>query len=369
MTARRRSVRGAACGVALALLGCATATDDLSGLAERPVVPASVLVTGGAFVDAPGVAARPSDGAEPLARTFARTGGPAEAVPLSDVLAALVRGRVFARIERDTAATDTDRERLAGLRGNLSLQSPDVGRLLERARGAGHDYVLIVQRLQDGPVEGYGINDRWPLTVSLWLLVGLGLVIPDHTFESRASLQASLFEVYTGREVHRALSSGGPVELALVNRTGLWGLVQSILIPPFWVDSDDELVADEMRARLARRLPAALARQLKSEACRQDLADRARASFVVDRAADGLRVVVRSLDGLSLCALRADGRAMTGAVAERFARELLASERHRGDEFVYEAVLLGPPPGRYVQILVQSVVGDAASATIDAAER
>src|SRR5690606_29283381 len=172
----------------------------------------------------------------------------AEPVPLEQVVVALRAGRVFTRAAADVAADRDARAQLAQLRGTLPLDDPAARALLARARDEGHDYVVLVQRVLDGPVEEYGINDRWPLTVSLWLLVGLGMFIPDHTFESRATLQASVYEVQTGRAVHRTVGAAGPAELALVSRGNLWSLLQSIVIPPFWVADHDPSVLDEMRA-------------------------------------------------------------------------------------------------------------------------
>lgn len=340
------------------LAGCATSSViDVSGIAEQDPLPYSVLVTGGAFVEAAGTAG----GARGrLGGTFAGA-EEREPLPLSGLAEALRSGRVFTRIVLDEDHPAALRARLAASRGGLPLEDPEVRGLLAAAREAGHDFLVVVQRLVDGPVEEYGVNDRWPLTVSLWLLVGLGVFIPDHTFESRATLQAAVFEVHTGRLVHRTVGGAGPVELALVGRGDAWSLVQSIVIPPFWVASDESALIAEMRRVTENRLLGSLARQLKSAACRQDLAEGSRATIdVVDRA-----VRVRSADALGAAALRVDGRVPPAAATEVFVRELLQSETRGSDGSLrYAAPLPDGLAGRYLQVLVRTVAGDVASVTL-----
>ncbi len=352
----------------LALLGgaaCTSPRSDLSSLAERPAVPASVLLTGGAFLDPPSV--QGMEPGDPLARTFGELSSEAEAMSLEEVASAMVEARVFVRLEVDSSdASGSHRRSLAGRRGNLPLQESEIAELLVRAREGGHDYVLILHRLQDGPVEEFGINDRWPLTLTTWLLVGLGFLVPDHTFGSGATLRCALFEVYTGREVHRSVGSPGTVDLSLLDRTDGWGLLSSILIPPFWVGNDEVRVAEEVRVAARRRLVTALARDLKSEGCRQDLGERSPASFAIRPLEAGrVAIEIRARSGIRLVAVRADGRPIEDATQRLFESQLLASERMEAGSFVYEGELPREVGGRLLQFLAQSVSGDAASATFD----
>jgi hypothetical protein len=368
-------LRGPALALALWTAGCAsTAATDVAGIADQEPLPYSVLLTGGAFVEDP---AGGGELAGPTTETF---GGPApgtagglhEPLALPQLVRALQSGRVFARTVLDTGRDPVGRARLAAHRADLPLDDPEVRAVLAEARAAGHDFIVVVRRLVDGPIEDYGINDRWPLTVSLWFLVGLGMFIPDHTFESRATLQAAVFEVQTGRLVHRAVGAAGPIELSLVSRGDAFGLAQSILVPPFWVASDAASLADEVRLVTAQRLVSALARQLKSAACRQDLLERSRASIRLaePRGGGGRGVRVRSAERLGAAALRIDGEALSDAEVERFTSRLLRSERPTPDGgFEYGADLPRPGTGRYVQVLVRTVAGEVASVTFDLEEQ
>lgn len=354
--------------LALAWLGgaaCTSPRSDLASLAERPAVPASVLLTGGAFLEAVGDPGAAPSG--PLATTFGGMSVEVEAMSLDEVASAMVDARVFVRLEVDRGgAAAAQRRELAERRGNLPLQEPEIADLLVRAREGGHDYVLILHRLQDGPVEEFGINDRWPLTLTTWFLVGLGFLVPDHTFGSGATLRCALFEVYTGREVHRSVGSPGTIDLSLLDRTDGWGLLTSILVPPFWVGNDETRVAEEVRDAARRRLVTALARELKSAGCRQDLDDRSPASFAIRPVEEGrLAVEIRARAGIRLVAVRADGQPIQEAAQRAFEAELLASERVEAGTFVYDGELPREVGGRLLQFLAQSVNGAAASATFD----
>ena len=357
-----------ATGFIALVAGCtSTAPPDLASIADQEPLPYSVLVTGGGFVQGP--AGQSAADANTLARTFA--GGPgAEPVPLDEVVAALRAGRVFTRAAADLEVDAASRAQLAELRGALPLDEAVVRALLGRARDAGHDYLVLVQRVLDGPVEEYGINDRWPLTVSLWLLVGLGVFIPDHTFESRATLQASVYEVQTGRAVHRTVGGAGPTELALVSRGNLWSLVQSIIIPPFWVADHDPSVLAEMRSTTRSRLVAAIARQLKSASCRRDLEESALVIVRVIARGEGMTVEMRSEQSIGSVALRVDAVPVEGPGFASFQRELLASEARAADgRLRYAALLPRLPAGRYLQVLARTVGGQVASTTVDRRSR
>ncbi|MDA0373290.1 MAG: hypothetical protein O2865_05865, partial [Planctomycetota bacterium] len=261
------------------LLGASCAgfpANDVVGIADQAPLPYSVFVTGGSFLEVESLAAE-----RPVPRTFPADGG-VELIRLAEIGDAMTAGRVFVRTVVDTDRAADARSRVAGQRADLPLdKDADFSALLEEARAAGHDFLVVVQRLADGPIEDYGVNDRWPLTASLWVLVGLGIFIPDHTFESRATLQAGVYEVQTGRLVHRAVGAAGPVDLSLVDRGSAIGFLQSIIIPPFWVATDDDRLVERVGRSTVQRLVSGLARQLKSPACRQDLAEGARARIEV----------------------------------------------------------------------------------------
>lgn len=350
--------------VTLAWLVCAGCAgfpaNDVVGIADQAPLPYSVFVTGGSFLEVDSGAAE-----QVVPRTFVADSGD-ELIPLGQIGDALTAGRVFVRTVVDASRASAARARVAGQRADLPLDADAVfPDLLQQAREAGHDFVVVVQRVADGPIEDYGINDRWPLTASLWVLVGLGIFIPDHTFESRATLQAGVYEVQTGRLVHRAVGAAGPVDLSLVDRGSALGFLQSIVVPPFWVRTDEERLVDRVGRSTVLRLVSGLARQLKSPACRQDLAEgvRARIELLPER-----RVRVRSMEPLGAAALRVDGVATDSRLG--FAAELLGSEVEDGEGgFVYSAAVDGVRDGRFLQVLVRTVSAEVASVTFDREER
>lgn len=333
----------------VALAACATPRDDLAGLAEQPPLDLAVLVTGGAFL------ATDADAVGTFAST--RTGAGADAIPVEQVLDVLRRGRVFQRVELDADAGQ--RRRLCT---QLRERTSDADTLayLQRARAAGFDLLLVVEELQDGPIDRQGTNGRWPVTFATWVLLGVGAFIPDRTFESRASLRVTLRELQSGNVLADSLPVAGPIDLALTERTDWLGLLESIVVPPFWVGDDPEAVADSVRATTQRRLLLSLARDLKA-GVRQRLRERAAASLQLLPGEPSPRVVVESPEGITVARLRGEG--IDPAAADAFARQLLASMVRDGARYRCEAVLPPLPAGAAVQVLVGTVRGGVASAT------
>lgn len=349
--------------VAAVSVGCAgVSSADSANLAEQPPLPYSVLVTGAGVVEAPPEVAESRSG---YARTFAPLDDQV-VVPVADLARALRDTRVFARVEIDAVGDERLGWRLRDVREGLPLDDPEVAALLERARQRGHDYVLLLQRLLDGPIEDWGINDRWPLTAATWLLVGLGILVQDHTFESRASLEATLFDVEEGRIVHRSIGSGAVAELALLGRGNVWSVVQSVIVPPFWVGSHEEKVLASVRAITVPRLVSSLARELKGAVSRRDIAERARVEIEIELREGAALVRTRCDEGIGSVAARVDGVALVGPEVEGFVRSLLGGERELdGQTLVAEAELPLPPAGRFLQLLVRTVSGGVASTTVE----
>lgn len=330
---------------------CATPGEDVRSLADAPPLDCSVLVTGGAFL-----AGDAADGA------FAAPSPAREVIAIDAIAAALAGGAVFQRLEVDT---DAARRALVAERLRAGVVDDEVVACLQSARLAGHDYLLVVEGLQDAPIESQGTNGRWPVTFATWILLGVGALIPDRTFESRATLRVSLRDLQTGRPLHDPLLVAGPIDLSLVERTDVLGLVTSIVVPPFFVGDDPDAVRGAVRDTVARRLLSSLSRDLKSAALRQRLRERAPADVTVATGAAGSRVVVRAATALGGARLVGDG--VTAAAAAAFAQELLASGRADGAGFRYEADL--PEARGRVQVLVATVGGDVASATFAAGGR
>lgn len=339
------------------LASCVSSGDELRSLAEAAPLDCSVLVTGGAFLAAQvpdGTFAPPA--AEPGPAVGSARAGAPEAIPIGSFAEVLERGRVFQRVRIDGDAAS--RERMSRIAQGRALES--LPEFLARARADGHDYLLVVEELQDGAIDGLGTNGRWPVTFATWFLLGVGALIPDRTFESRAALRVTLRELQMGRVLHDRYLDAVPIELALVERTDFWGLLLSIVVPPFWVGDDREAVRAAVRESTERRLLLSLARELKSESLRQRLRELVPADLALVAAADGHRVRVRALEALSVARLRAD---VEPAAAEAFAQALLASVQRDGNRYVYEALLPAATTGRAAQILVGTLRGGVASAT------
>ena len=334
----------------LLAVACATPRDDLAGLADQPPLDLAVMVTGGAFLTASAEDAGTFGGA-------ADGAGRAEAIPIEDVLDVLRRGRVFQRVE-----LDLDAERRQRTRSQLRDRSSDAGTLafLQEARAAGFDLLLVVEELQDGPIDRQGTNGRWPVTFATWVLLGVGMFIPDRTFESRASLRVTLRELQGGSVLADPLLVAGPIDLALTERTDWLGLVESILVPPFWVGDDGAVMTDSVRATTQRRLLLSLARDLKA-GLRQRLRERAAASLVLLPDERSGRVVVESLEAITVARVR--GEQVAPGDAEFFAQRLLGSMVRDGARYRYEAALPRVGAGAILQVLVGTVGGDVASAT------
>ncbi len=349
------------------LAGCVSPAGELRGLADLPPLDCAALVTGGAFLTA---AATPA-GTFPDARTEAGAvpvpagSVPDEPIPIAAVLDVLQRGGVFQRV-----AVDPDPDHRRSVRRQLQPGggNPDTLRFLQQARDDGFDVLLVVEELEDGPIDCQGTNSRWPVTFAAWILLGFGALIPDHTFESRATLKVTVRELPTGRILHHLLLVAGPIELALVERSDLLGILSSILVPPFWVGDDHAAVGAAVRDITQRRLLLSLARDLKSESVRQPVRANAAASIVLVDTGKGPTVTVESLESLSVARLRCEGPLPT-ATRATFEQALLASMTRDGERYRY-AALLPPLVGKvHVQVLVGTIRGGVASATFAPGER
>jgi hypothetical protein len=348
------------CSVAVVLLcigACQSPSSELRGLAARPPLDYAVLVTGGAWLqptEANGAGTFATDGS---ADGAAELPSDTEPIAVAEVIGALQEGAVFRRIVGDEDAHRARvRELLASRRAEPALLD-----FLQEARDRGFDMLLVVEGLQDNAIDAQGVNGRWPVTMLTWLLLGIGVFIPDHTFESGVTLRVTLRDLETGGVLADTISSAGPIDLSLMERGSALGLVSSILVPPFWVPDDEGRVTRAVRDYTQRRLLLSLARELKSEPFRQRLRAVAVAALSLPR--EGV-VAVDSREALSAVRIRAHTGVSDEAAAE-FEQRLVASMRRQGDRYLYESALPdGIDPSRMrVQVLVATVAGSVASAT------
>ncbi len=361
MKARHRKT-AVALLLALGLGGCQSPVSELSGLADAPPLDCAVLVTGGAYLvsdrNQAGTFAKPA-APDPAPGEPVVAVAPDEPIPMAAILEVLAQGRVFRRAETDPdpAHRRAVRDALLGGPGDPALQA-----FLQEARDRGFDLLLVVEELQDGPIEALGINGRWPVTFLTWILLGVGIMIPDHNFESRATLRVTVRDLQTGRVLHDPLLVGGPIELSLTERGNVWGLIESILVPPFWVGDDAASVSDAVRDVVQRRLLLSLARDLKSESVRQRLRERSAASLTLVETGPSPELVVESAESLSVVRLRAAER-LDAEAASAFEHALLGSMQRDGERFRYRAPLPTAALGAPLQVLVGTIRGDVASAT------
>jgi hypothetical protein len=350
-------------GWLLGLCACASAPTDIASLAEQDPLPYSVLVTGGAFVRSDAVAGTNGHG-DVLARTFGTAADDGEGISLETLTKTLDAARVF--VAQTTHAADASlRRKLAAHEDPEAIQDPALQAVLEQARRDGHDFLLVVSRIQDGDVRPRGINDRWPFTLGTWLLA-LGAFIPDRTYESTARLHASLRDVRSGRLVFGpTVSEPGPVDLNMFDRCSFGGFVQSILVPPFWTSVSSEKVVKEVRAVSVQRLRVALARKMKSADARDRLANFGPARITVTGSRNAARVAIDSSEALSFARMRVDLKTLRGPKVASFEERLLVSEQRQDGRFRYKAELAEPLQGRRLQVLVQTVTGSSASVTVD----
>ena len=356
---RNGTRRAAAVWLLTLAAGCATTGGELPLLAGQPPLDFAVLVTGGAYL----TPTRAGNGTfarapEDTSDTGAVVGG-GEPIAIADVVDVLTRIDAFQRIGLDPDPAERRQRRDALL---AAAPGPDLLPFLQAARADGYDLLLVVEELQDGPIEQQGTNSRWPVTFTTWILLGVGMLIPDRTFESRAALRVTLRDLQTGLVLADPLLTAGPIDLALTERGDVWGILTSILVPPFWVGDDDESVRDAVRETTRRRLLLSLAQGLKSEAVRQRLRERSAAAVSLVDTEAGRKIMVDSLESLAAARLRVDPP-LDAATAERFEQALLASVAIDNARYHYEAELPPELTGRRVQVLVSTLRGGVASGT------
>jgi hypothetical protein len=350
--ARRRARRSLLLAQLLAPLlvlpACQSAGAELSGLAAQPPLDYAVLVTGGAFLT----------GGDPGSDTFVVGRREGEPVTLAELLEVLRLGAVFQRIGVDR--DDAHRHAIVPQLTRGAGGEPELLDFLQRARDDGYDLLLVVEQLQNGGIDEQGINGRWPITLATWFMLGVGMFIPDHTYESRAQLLVTVRDLQTGRVVLDPRLTAGPVDLSLVERGSFLGIVLSIIVPPFWVHDDRDSVRAGVGTTTVRRLLLQLARELKSTPTRQILRERTGAGISIAER----RLRVDAAESLTTVRLRPAAGPLPAAAAQRFEQDLLASLKVHDGRFTYEAPLPPELAAGALQVLVGTLTGGVASATL-----
>ncbi|MEE2888433.1 MAG: hypothetical protein VX951_13465 [Planctomycetota bacterium] len=348
--------------LSLPLASCTfTDVEGLQSLREKPALPYSVLITGGGFVQVP----VSPDAAGLMSRTFKTSDSRLEAFDLEQLRRTLDSGNVFVANKADSGPV-ADRLKVSGgpFLNDEALQS-----VLARARAGGHDFLLVVERIQDGPVELREINDRWPFTLAAWLF-GMGALIPDHTYESEARLQVSLRDAYSGRRVsaQQIIIEPGPIDLNMFERCGLLGFVQSVLWPPFFTSTDPDSIVESMELESASRMLISLVRRLKSAEVREQLYRSGTIMISARAVGGGWQISVDTQEPISAVALRFDGRELQSDATRGFEQALLSSGKEDGDQWEYRAVYSGKHGKGVLQFAVQTEAAKVRSMTIKVGE-
>jgi len=342
----------------LVLGSCASGPPlDFELLRSEPPLPFALGLTGGTFLP---VGQRGVEDSGPEGRTLAARTWPegvVEPLPLSRILGILRRGRA-ASVLLDLGVDDRTRERAA-----LGLGGDPRGRLMEIARKRKCDLVLLIEGARDAPVQSRGVNGQWPIAALGWVLIGLGGFVPDHDFEARVRLAASLLDVHTGRELDRIFVEATPFSLSLFQRASLLGILGSVLIPPPLIGDEVSRVVAHARARGEQELLLRLLARLKLPETREAI--QRGQSFRISLARIGpgrLRLDIecrQELAGLSFD-LNGDPWSPPSAWEEAF----LLDPKPMDETLLYSRELPRIREGSILRVLARTVAGEVSSTTL-----
>lgn len=367
--------------VSLGLLASCSAggsVQDIDYLAQFPPIPYTIALGGGAFLPADQrVTPKPKkaeagtesgkDGDETQdervlsPKTFAE--GVAEPITFESIRKTLIQGRVASALHVLSAQTIEDREALA----RESKLGADLGVARKEAEEEGADLILVVEGLVEAPILVQGVTNTWPVAGAVWLLVGLGGLIPDTRFESRARLNASLRDVYTGRRVLTLAVTSDPMDLSLFQRAGFWKIVSHIIIPPPLVGSDQEVVAPVVREEVVRQLLLKLVARLKSEETREQLVRSLDFRLeLVEQRGRKVQLTVQSPQEVKFLEIWINGKQVDDPSVQDFRTRFYGSRQPvpRLDLHRYQAELRDLPKGAVVRVLVLTLSGQRVSSTL-----
>jgi hypothetical protein len=371
---KRRALRLAVASLSAWLAACTSSLNiDEARIAEAPPLPYRIAVLGGAFVPPPArdLPDAVSEAAAEAGTVSARTYEPGVVEPIAfeTVLDELRRGRLATQVWGPSLAAST-REAIAF--GNAQAPFEEARR---QALSGGADLLLVLEGVREGPIDFLGVTGQWPVSSVAWLLVGLGIFIPDHRYEARIKLVASLRDAHTGRTLlPNIVLAPGSLDIAVVTRQTFLGLLPSLLIPPPLMASDDATVRAVVREESDRRLLLRLLSRLKDPETVESLEASLPMRLRLTRQGDGrLQVAVltaQEIGGAEVELRQPSGASgsLPAAVLDAFRAALLADRRVEGDRLSYTAELAGLPDAGQVRVLIQSIAGQVVSATIGLGE-
>jgi len=353
------------CALTLVLvLAGACASADIpseSALAALPPLPYRISINGGAFLpesDRKMPAEPPVTGHRLIAaKTYPE--GVAEPIELERIISVLRRTRLATAVVVPAGVSAADREKLA-----LNPTGDGFETARRQAEAAGADLMLVIEGMRDAPVVEHGRTDQWPISTAAWLIIGLGMFVPDHRYESTAELVASVWDVHSGARLRRIPISPKTVDLALVDRSDFWGIVLSIIVPPTLLWNDDDNVVHEVRAVTDRSLLLGLVERLKSREVMQDLS---KGLHLTARPDGGVLVRVETQQELRSVEVEIDGARWSGT--DKFAASLLATQRKQPSNRNEYRWVIPPVDGRELRVIVETLAGQVISSTVGLKEQ
>ncbi|HHI80312.1 MAG TPA: hypothetical protein ENK02_10060 [Planctomycetes bacterium] len=332
---------------------------SLEELAAEPPLPYRLGIDGGGFL-LRGGAGRVEPGGRILASTLFDGKKGSEVIPFERLLDNFRRGRLASSLvvlaEGDPAA----RAKVARTRG----PGADLEALRARARKRGCDLLLVIEGVEDAPVLNHGVNGQWPIASLGWLLIGLGMFVPDHDFEVPVRFKASLRDVYSGKVLQSIVVTPGPFSLSLFQRGSLLGLITSIIVPPPLVGSDPEVVVTKLRRESRRRLILRMLARLKDPQTDESLKRNLplRLDLLPGRRGE-VSVAIRGRQEVLALRFSLDGKPLPGS--RQKAAALLATEKREAGQVSYARVLGGLPRRGLLRVHVRDLAGNQVSGSLD----
>ena len=349
----------------LLLLGSCAGGGVLSieELAAEPPLPYRLGIDGGGFLlTTAGGQVEP--GGRILASTLFDGENGSEVIPFSRLLDSFRRGRLASSLVILAAKDPRQRAKVA----RAGAKAASLETLRGRARREGCDLLLVIEGVEDAPVLNHGVNGQWPIASLGWLLIGLGMFVPDHDFEVAVRFKASLRDVYTGKVLQSIVVTPGPFSLSLFQRGSILGLITSIIVPPPLVGSDPEVVVRKLQKESRHRLILRMLARLKDPQTDESLKRNVPIRLDLLQARRGeVSIVIRGRQEVLALGLTLDGKPL--GESRKQVAALLATEKREAGLVSYARVLSGLPARGLLRVHVRDLAGNQVSASLDLRSR
>ncbi len=332
---------------------------SIEELAAEPPLPYRLGVDGGGFLLTSG-GGQVEAGGRILASTLFNGERGAEVLPFTKLLDSFGRGRLASSLVVLGSKDPKERAKVARTMG----QSASLEALLARARREGCDLLLVIEGVEDAPVLNHGVNGQWPIASLGWLLIGLGMFVPDHDFEVAVRFKASLRDVYTGKVLQSIVVTPGPFSLSLFQRGSILGLITSIIVPPPLVGSDPEVVVRKLQKESRRRLVLRMLARLKDPQTDESLKRNVPIRLDLLQARRGeVSVMIRGRQEVLALRFSLDGEPLPDS--RKKAAALLSTEKREGGQVSYARLLTDLPRRGLLRVHVRDLAGNQVSGSLD----